>query len=108
MARTIAVEELKSGDVYRAPRSRSHSRVLRRVHGLREHSSGTVRYVQVTHTALHSERQTGALSIVRGTPVIVVDQLDDDDWDERLLDKVESLKPGEQLTVFNDEGGLYA
>ena len=108
MARTIAVEELKSGDVYRAPRSRSHSRVLRRVHGLREFSSGTVRYVQVTHTALHSERQTGALSIVRGTPVIVVDQLGDGDWDEQLLDMVDALKPGEKLTVFNDEGKLYA
>ena len=108
MARTVAVEDLKPGDVYRAPRSRSHSCVLRRVHGLREHSSGTVRYVQVTHTALHSERQTGALSIVRGTPVIVVDQLGDGDWDEQLLDMVDALKPGEKLTVFNDEGELYA
>lgn len=106
MARQTLVEELKQGDVYRAPRGRGKCSTLRRVHGLREFSSGTMRYVQVTHTELHSERQTGAVSMARGTKVDVVRQLDGD-WDDRILDAVESLHEGESLRIFNDGGELY-
>ena len=108
MSNQVEVQDLQPGDVYRTLFGRGERR-LRRVKKVTPFSSGTVQYIQVLNVDPRTEdRETGAVSMVRGTVVERVQLLNDDDWDTHVLDIIEKLKDGETYTVWAVGSDLYA